>query len=58
MLKFISVAGFIAFFVTLCPVNANDSLVIPDTDEGVPGADHCAVRTGSAAFGASEEALG
>jgi lysophospholipase L1-like esterase len=38
MLKFISVAGFIAFVVTLCPVNANDSLIIPDTDEEVPGA--------------------
>ena len=38
MLKFISVVGFFAFVVTLCPANANDPLIIPDTDEGVPGA--------------------
>ncbi|MDB4711580.1 GDSL-type esterase/lipase family protein [Verrucomicrobiales bacterium] len=38
MLKSISVAGFFAFVITLCPANANDPLIIPDTDEGVPGA--------------------
>ena len=38
MLKFISVVGFFAFVVTLFPANANDPLIIPDTDEGAPGA--------------------